>query len=81
MCCPASGWTADLLQSGKLVVCRGCEDTIREFSLYQWDERSPGRDVPKKRDDHAMDDIRYFAMAVSRPEDPFAAVSVARTRL
>lgn len=73
--------TADLLRSGKLVICRGCDDSVREFSLYQWDERSPGRDVPIKRDDHAMDDIRYFAMAVSKPEEAFAAVSVARPRL
>lgn len=70
--------TASLLQSGKLVICRGCDDAIREFSLYQWDEKAPGRDAPKKRDDHAMDDIRYFAMAVSRPEEAFAAVYVER---
>jgi PBSX family phage terminase large subunit len=70
--------TASLLQGGKLVICRGCDDAIREFSLYQWDEKVPGRDAPVKRDDHAMDDIRYFAMAVSQPEEGFAAVFVER---
>lgn len=58
--------TADMLKSGKIVICRGCEDTVREFSLYSWDEKSPGRDVPLKVNDHAMDEIRYFAAAISK---------------
>ncbi len=60
--------TADMLKSGKLVICSGCEDAVREFSLYSWDENSPGRDVPVKQNDHAMDEIRYFAAAISREE-------------
>lgn len=60
--------TADLLKSGKIVICRGCEDTVREFSLYSWDENSPGRDVPLKLNDHAMDEIRYFAAAISKEQ-------------
>lgn len=70
--------TADMLRNGRLVICRDCPDAIREFSLYQWDMGAPGRDAPIKRDDHAMDDIRYFAMAVSVPEDAFAAVCAER---
>lgn len=58
--------TADMLKSGRLVICHGCEDSLREFSLYSWDENSPGRDVPIKQNDHAMDEIRYFAAAVSK---------------
>lgn len=56
--------TADLLKQRKLVICRDCADALREFSMYVWDERA-GRDAPVKRYDHAMDDIRYFAAAVS----------------
>lgn len=56
--------TADLLKQRKLVICRDCTDALREFSMYVWDERA-GRDAPVKRNDHAMDDIRYFACAVS----------------
>ena len=58
--------TADMLKSGRLVICRGCDDAVREFSLYCWDENSPGRDVPLKVNDHAMDEIRYFAAAISK---------------
>jgi phage terminase large subunit len=36
-----------------------CEDTIREFALYRWDDKE-GCDAPIKENDHAMDDIRYF---------------------
>ncbi len=70
--------TADMLRSGTLVVCRPCADAIREFSLYRWQEGG-ARDAPVKLSDHAMDDIRYFAMAVKSRDSPFAAVSVARS--
>ena len=60
--------TAQLLKSGKLVVCRGCGDAIREFSLYRWDDRTPGQDRVRKEHDHAMDEIRYFAATVAGKE-------------
>ena len=56
--------TARLLQSGKLVICNTCPDAIREFGLYRWEEDG-SRDRVRKQDDHAMDDIRYFAAAVA----------------
>lgn len=40
-----------------------CEDTVREFSVYRWDNDIK-RDSPKKENDHAMDDIRYFVSTV-----------------
>ena len=72
--------TADLLKSGKLVICCDCADAIREFSLYSWDEKREGRDAPIKQFDHAMDDIRYFAATVAAPhsESFFAATYVER---
>ena len=70
--------TADMLRAGKLVICPDCADAIREFSLYRWDERTGGRDAPVKEDDHAMDDIRYFAMEINAPDAPFAATWVER---
>ncbi|MCI9263459.1 MAG: PBSX family phage terminase large subunit [Oscillospiraceae bacterium] len=57
--------TADLLRRGRLVICEGCVDAIREFSLYCWD-REAGEDRVVKRFDHAMDEIRYFAMSLRR---------------
>lgn len=59
--------TAQLLKSGKIVICRGCKDAIREFSLYRWDEDSQGQDKVVKEHDHAMDEIRYFASTVANP--------------
>ena len=52
--------TATLLQLGRIQICAGCKDCIREFSLYRWDEKSTERDKPLKENDHAMDDMRYF---------------------
>ena len=57
---------ASLLQAGKLQVMGCCEDIIREFSLYSWE--ADGTDRPKKENDHAMDDMRYFCATVMRKE-------------
>ncbi len=50
---------ASHLIKGDLLFCSCCKDSIREFSLYRWDE-SAVEDRPLKTDDHAMDEIRYF---------------------
>ena len=52
---------AQLLEDGKVQIGEACQDAIREFGLYAWEE---GRDAPKKEHDHAMDDIRYFCATV-----------------
>ena len=54
--------TSQLLKSGRLVICRGCADSLREFVLYRWQE---GKDMPLKENDHAMDEIRYFAATIA----------------
>lgn len=54
---------ASLLRQGRLLFCPECKDAIREFSLYCWED-DPAKDTPKKEHDHAMDEIRYFAMTV-----------------
>ena len=51
--------SAPALKQGEIKICRACTDIIREFGLYRWD--SNGRDAPIKENDHAMDDMRYFA--------------------
>lgn len=57
--------TARLLKSGQIVICKGCSDAIREFSLYRWDDKAKGQDQVCKEHDHAMDEIRYFAATVA----------------
>ena len=62
---PGIATTARYLRSGALKIHRSCEDAIREFGLYRWDEKYT-EDRPIKENDHAMDDTRYFAMTVLR---------------
>ena len=70
--------TADLLRQRWIVLCRPCRDSLREMALYCWDERS-GRDAPRKEHDHAMDEMRYFAMDLAGERSGgFAAISVVR---
>ena len=70
---------ADLLKSGEIVICEGCDDAIREFSLYVWGESADGRDAPLKQNDHAMDEVRYFAATIAKGrEEVFEARFVER---
>lgn len=57
--------TAVFLKSGKLLINRKCKDSIKEFGLYRWDEKSTVDKVIKDND-HAMDEIRYFCNTVLR---------------
>ena len=73
-------WRVSTTRTGRLVICRPCRDLLREMALYCWEAGGQGREVPLKQNDHAMDDMRYFASTVagSFRGDGFAAVSVER---
>ncbi|MBR1535240.1 MAG: PBSX family phage terminase large subunit, partial [Ruminococcus sp.] len=60
--------TSQALRDGEVVICDTCADAIREFSLYRWDENKP-MDTVIKRDDHAMDDIRYFVSYIKAKDE------------
>lgn len=62
---PGIRMTASMLKSGMIKIGVECEDAIREFGLYRWDEKGEV-DKPVKVNDHAMDDIRYFCATVMR---------------
>lgn len=69
---------AAALKEKRIVICRNCADSVREFSLYRWNENSVN-DVPIKENDHAMDDIRYFvATILNGGSDDFFAVAAER---
>ena len=69
--------TADCLKSGRIVICRGCDNCLREMEEYVWD----GGERVKKENDHAMDDMRYFAATVlGERENGFAVCAVERRR-
>lgn len=56
------------LKQGKLRFNESCKDILREFTLYSWNEKA-GADAPIKENDHAMDDMRYFAADVFGRQD------------
>ena len=73
--------TSDALKDGRIVICQGCADCIREMDEYVWDLSSESRDRVKKGHDHAMDDMRYFASTViGKRNGGFVACSVERKR-
>ena len=73
--------TADHLKKGKIVICHGCEDCLREMDSYVWDLQGGSKDRVKKENDHAMDDMRYFVSTVlGEQAGAFAVCSVERKR-
>ena len=70
----------EALKQGKIRIGPDCTDTLREFSLYRWEEGQT-KDVPKKENDHAMDDIRYFVSTyLEESHDGFFAVAAQREK-
>ena len=73
--------TSDCLKDGRIVICEGCDDCIRELDAYVWDLSSGAKDRVKKEHDHAMDDMRYFvATVLGKKNAGFTAHAVARKR-
>ncbi len=71
--------TSDALKEGKIVICEGCSDCLREMDSYVWDLSSENHDRVKKENDHAMDDMRYFVATVLKQQaSGFAACAVDR---
>ena len=57
--------TSTYLKNGNIKIARKCENSIAEFGLYRWNEKATD-DAVIKENDHAMDDIRYFANTILR---------------
>lgn len=71
--------TSDYLKDGRIVICEGCSDCLREMDEYVWDLQSGGQDRVKKENDHAMDDMRYFVSTVlGKQQYCFTACAVER---
>lgn len=56
-----------MLNKDRLLFSFKCENTIKEFELYMWDDKAAqrGEDAPVKENDHAMDAIRYFVKTLN----------------
>lgn len=50
-----------------LFIFKNCTNLIREFKCYWWGDE----DLPVKKDDHALDELRYYLM--SKPQNSFKA--------
>jgi PBSX family phage terminase large subunit len=73
--------TADCLKDGRIVICEGCADCLREMDEYVWDLGSGTKDRVRKEHDHAMDDMRYFVSTViGKQQSTFVACSVERKK-
>ena len=73
--------TSDALKEGRIVICEGCCDCIRELDEYVWDLSHGASDRVRKENDHAMDDMRYFVSTVlGRKNAAFAACTAERRR-
>lgn len=59
-------YTASLLNDSKIFFSACCENTIKEFNSYVWDEKAAnrGEDKPIKDNDHAMDAVRYYCYTI-----------------
>lgn len=57
---------ASLMQAGLVTIHESCTASRREFGLYSWDDKAKEDRVVKKND-HAMDDIRYFCYTILAP--------------
>lgn len=55
----------------KLFIFSSCVNLIREIKGYTWGEG----ESPVKRDDHALDALRYFIMSKPEPYVPPVALS------
>lgn len=67
------------LKNDEIFFSSRCRDAIREFSIYRWDN-GIRRDAPKKENDHAMDDIRYFVQCVLNKDADDFSFSIAVER-
>jgi PBSX family phage terminase large subunit len=49
------------MQRGNLFICNTCTNLIKEIETYVWDSKKSerGDDEPMKKDDHAIDALRY----------------------
>lgn len=56
------GYLKPLEGNPKLYIFKNCVNLIREFKGYYWGNE----DLPVKRDDHALDELRYYIQ--TRPE-------------
>lgn len=66
--------TSQMLTDGRIKIGVKCKASQEEFGMYRWDDKAEVDKVVKEND-HAMDDIRYFAYTVLKREFKYKEVS------
>ena len=59
--------TSQMLNDGRIKIGVKCKASQEEFGMYRWDDKA-AEDKVIKENDHAMDDIRYFAYTIAKRE-------------
>ena len=72
--------TSDALKEGRVVICEGCNDCLREMDAYVWDLSSESKERVKKENDHAMDDMRYFVATILKRQESNSFIAYAVER-
>jgi len=62
----------------RLVIDPDCKNAIMEMESYQWKENKDGtkQDKPEKKNDHAMDEIRYGTMYLAENSGNFEVFAI-----
>lgn len=60
-----------LLKDKKIVVHPRCKGTIKEFMSYSWrkDRLGEALNMPEDKNNHLLDEIRYFVMMYNSPQE------------
>jgi len=66
--------TSQMLTDGRIKIGVKCKASQEEFGMYRWDDKAEVDKVVKEND-HAMDDISYFAYTVLKREFKYKEVS------
>ncbi len=67
-------------KNNKLFIFKNCVNLIREIKAYRWGKE----DVPVKKDDHSLDELRYYIMTkpkTERPHEPKSEVLMKKEQL
>ena len=70
----------EYFKNRRIFIFKNCVNLIRELKKYRWGDG----DVPKKTDDHALDELRYFIMSrpqIKPPAPQLTAVQKDKARL
>lgn len=63
----------EYFKSNKIFIFKNCVNMIREIKGYWWGDG----DVPKKKEDHSLDELRYYVMSKPdnvRPKTPLTEI-------